>query len=75
MLQKDGRNTVSVNYGDPKYRKSVAEVYDLIERDILEGIDLIDDSKYHVPAYHFNRNAANAFAARFYLFKRDYEKA
>lgn len=72
---REVENTVNVNYGDPKYRKSVAEVYDLIERDILEGIDLIDDSKYQVPAYHFNRNAANAFAARFYLFKRDYEKA
>lgn len=72
---REVENTVNVNYGDPKYRKSVAEVYTLIERDLLEGIDLIDDSKYQVPAYHFNRNAANAFAARFYLFKRDYEKA
>ncbi len=67
-------NTVNVDYSDPKFRKSVAEVYRLIERDILEGINLIDDSKYTVPAYHFNRNAANAFAARFYLYKRDYEK-
>ena len=67
-------NTVNVDYGDPKFRKSVAEVYRLIERDILEGIDLIDDSKYQVPAYHFNRNAANALAARYYLYKRDYEK-
>lgn len=67
-------NTVTVDYGDPKFRKSVAEVYRLIEKDILEGIDLIDDSKYRVPAYHFNHNAANAFAARFYLYKRDYEK-
>ena len=66
-------NTVNVDYSDPQYRRSVAEIYNLIERDILEGIDLIDDSKYKVPAYHFNRNAANAFAARFYLFKRDYE--
>jgi len=67
-------NTVNVNYGDPKYRKSVAEVYRLIEQDIQEGIDLIDDSKYQVSAYHFNHNAAHAFAARFYLFKRDYQK-
>lgn len=69
----DVETTVSVDYSNPKYRKSVAEVYRLIEQDILEGIDLIDDSKYEVPAYHFNRNAANAFAARFYLFKRDYD--
>ena len=66
--------TVTVDYSDPKYRKSVAEVYRLIEQDILEGVDLINDAKYKVPAYHFNRNAANALAARFYLYKRDYEK-
>jgi len=65
--------TVFVDYSNPKFRKNVAEVYRLIEKDIKEGIDLINDSKYKVPAYHFNRNAANAFAARFYLFKRDYE--
>ncbi|MBR3857432.1 MAG: RagB/SusD family nutrient uptake outer membrane protein, partial [Bacteroidaceae bacterium] len=66
--------TVTVDYSNPKFRKSVAEVYRLIEKDILEGVDLIDDAKYKVPAYHFNRNAANALAARFYLYKRDYEK-
>jgi hypothetical protein len=66
--------TVNVDYSDPQYRKSVAEVYKLIEQDILEGIDLIDDSKYKVPAYHFNKNAAHAFAARFYLFWRKYDK-
>ena len=71
---REVEQTVAVDYSDPKFRKSVAEVYRLIEEDILEGIDLIDDSKYKVPAYHFNRNAANALAARFYLFKRDYEK-
>ena len=65
---------VRVDYSKPEFRKSVAEIYSLIEKDILEGIDLINDSKYKVPAYHFNHNAANAFAARFYLFKRDYEK-
>ena len=71
---KEAEHTVLVDYGDPKFRKSVAEVYNLIEQDILEGIDLIDDAKYEVPAYHFNSNAANAFATRFYLYKRDYEK-
>jgi len=65
---------VNVDYSQPQYRKSVAEVYKLIEQDILEGIDLIDDSKYKVPAYHFNKNAAHAFAARFYLFWRKYDK-
>ena len=65
---------VFVDYSTSEFRKSVAEVYRLIEKDLLEGIDLIDDTKYKVPAYHFNSNAANAFAARFYLYKRDYEK-
>ena len=67
-------DVVNIDYSDTIYSKKVNEVYSLIEKDILEGIDLIDDSKYEVPAYHFNRNAAYAFAARFYLFKREYEK-
>lgn len=66
--------TVNVDYSKPEFRKSVAETYRLIENDFLEGIDLIDDAQYKVPAYRFNKNAANAFAARFYLAKRDYEK-
>ena len=65
---------VNVDYSQPEYLSNVTETYRLIERDLLEGINLIDDSKYQVPAYHFNRNAANAFAARFYLYKREYEK-
>lgn len=68
-------DVVRIDYSDTQYRKTVAEVYKLIDSDIQEGINLIDDSKYKVPAYHFNKNAAYAFAARFYLFKRDYEKS
>lgn len=67
-------NVVHVDYSQPEFRHSVKETYDLIEKDLLEGINLVDDSKYKVPAYHFNRNAANAFAARFYLYKREYAK-
>ncbi len=67
-------STVHVDYSTSEFLHDVKTTYDLIEKDLLEGIDLIDDSKYMVPAYHFNRNAANAFAARFYLFKRDYTK-
>lgn len=63
-------NVVFKNYE----RKTVAYVYDMIEKDLLTGLPLIDDKTYSVPRYHFNRAAANAFAARFYLFKRDYEK-
>lgn len=55
-------------------RKTVAYVYDMIEKDLTEGLPLLDDKRYSVPKYHFTKAAANAFAARFYLFKRDYTK-
>ncbi|ATL47653.1 RagB/SusD family nutrient uptake outer membrane protein [Chitinophaga caeni] len=54
-------------------RKTVAYVYEQIEKDLQEGIPLINDN-YAVPAYHFTRKAAHAFATRFYLFKKDYDK-
>lgn len=56
-------------------REDLASVYSKIEADIEAGLPLINDAIYDVPKYHFNRKAANAFAARFYLYKRDYEKA
>jgi len=55
-------------------RKTVAYVYEMIEKDLVEGLPLIKDVSYTVPKYHFNIAAANAFASRFYLVKRDYAK-
>ncbi|MBC7937616.1 MAG: RagB/SusD family nutrient uptake outer membrane protein [Rhizobacter sp.] len=55
-------------------RKTVQYVYDMIEKDLLEGIPLIKDNVYDVPKYHFNKAAAYAFACRYYLFKKDYAK-
>jgi hypothetical protein len=55
-------------------RKTVAYVYEMLEKDILEGLPLIDDKTYTVPRYHFNQAAANAFAARFFLYKKDYAR-
>ncbi|WP_341837875.1 RagB/SusD family nutrient uptake outer membrane protein [Chitinophaga pollutisoli] len=55
-------------------RSTVAHVYEMIEKDLLAGLPLIDEKSYTVPRYHFNKAAANAFATRFYLFKRDYTK-
>lgn len=55
-------------------RKTVAYVYDQIEKDLDEGIPLLSSSVYDVPKFHFTPQAAHAFAARFYLFKQDYEK-
>ncbi len=56
-------------------RGNLADTYDKIEADLLAGLPLISDVDYEQPKYHFNMSAANAFAARFYLYKRDYEKA
>ena len=56
-------------------RKTVSYVYDMIEQDLLAGLPLINDDSYTIPRYHFNQSAANAFAARFYLYKQDYAKA
>lgn len=56
-------------------RGTVASVYAAIERDIIEGIPLINDAIYGTaPRFHFNKRAAAAFAARFYLFKGEYDK-
>lgn len=55
-------------------RGTVADVYAKIKRDLEEGLPLIDDANYTVAKYHFNEKAAHAFAARFYLYTRDYDK-
>lgn len=55
-------------------RGTVASVYEMIEKDLEEGLPLISDAAYTVPKFHFNRQAAHAFAARFYLFKREWDK-
>ena len=55
-------------------RGTVASVYTMIEKDLLDGLPYIDDKSYKVPKYHFTRSAANAFASRFYLYKKDYNK-
>lgn len=55
-------------------RKTVAYVYEQIEKDLLEGLPLIRDDRYKVVRYHFNQAAAYAFATRFYLYKKQYAK-
>ena len=60
---------------DPKYdRGNLVETYSNIEEDLQLGLKYITESFYEVPKYHFNVASSNAFAARFYLIKRDYEK-
>lgn len=54
---------------NPHYdRGTVAEVYQNIAADLNEGLPLLRDAFYSVRAYHFTRQAADAFAARFWLF-------
>ena len=55
-------------------RGTLDQTYEKIQKDLEEGLPLINDGIYEVPKYHFNKEAANAYAARFYLFIRDYEK-
>lgn len=64
-------NTVSPMYE----RGNLQEFYDNIEKDLKLGLEFVSDQFYSVPRYHFNVNAANAFAGQFYLWIRDYEKA
>ncbi|MDI3321883.1 RagB/SusD family nutrient uptake outer membrane protein [Pinibacter soli] len=54
-------------------RKTVAYDYEMIEKDLQAGMPLLDDNSYVVPKYHFTKAAAHAFAARFYLYKQQYD--
>lgn len=61
---------------NPKYeRGTLAHVYDMIDKDLQEGLPLVNDAVYSIPKYHFNQKAAYTFASRFYLFKGDWDKA
>ncbi|MBQ9556436.1 MAG: RagB/SusD family nutrient uptake outer membrane protein [Muribaculaceae bacterium] len=60
---------------DPKYdRGTLQETYDKIEQDLLLGLEYVTEDYYEVPKYHFNIASSNAFAARFYTVKREYDK-
>ena len=53
-------------------RESVRRVYAEIEDDLLDGLELISDNFFlNSGKYHFTRNAALAFASRFYLYMLD----
>lgn len=58
-------------------RGTVAEVYQKIEQDLLEGIPLLDDNVYNktTAKYHFTERAALAFAARFFLYYNKWDLA
>lgn len=71
--------TMSETILNPKYdRLSVKETYDLIIKDLEEGLPLISDASYTNSSsakYHFNKKAAYTFASRVYLYMGQWEKA
>ena len=60
----------------PTYtRNSVQSVYDLVEQDLLDGLELINDEFFEgTKKFHFSKLSGLAFASRFYLWKGNYEK-
>lgn len=67
---RDVETKVHVHYE----RGTVTDTYAEIQKDLEEGLKYVTDRYYAKPKWHFNVNAAHAFAARFYLYKHDYEK-
>lgn len=64
-------NVVSKQYD----RGNVADVYAKIGKDLEEGLQNISDVNFKTaPKYHFNTNAAHAFAARYYLYTHQWQK-
>jgi len=58
----------------PQYkRNTIQEVFDFIQKDIEVGLPYITNN-YKEPKFHFNKNAAKAFASRFYLVKGDWNR-
>ncbi len=60
---------------NPQYqRETVHENYKHIAADLEAALPDVGDSYHTVPKYHFNKNAAYAFATRFYLYYEKYDK-
>lgn len=60
--------------GEKHQRGTLEEFYQKIEADIERGLPLAHNN-YSAIKYHFNISAANAFACRFYLNYRKFDKA
>ncbi|GAA4516149.1 RagB/SusD family nutrient uptake outer membrane protein [Sphingobacterium thermophilum] len=55
-------------------RETVDITYQKIRQDLEEGLPMLMGGVWRVPKYHFNPQAAHAFAARFYLFTGEWDK-
>ena len=55
-------------------RENVTTTYKKIQEDLELGLKYLNETNYQKLKWHFNVKAAHAFAARFYLYKRDYDK-
>ena len=62
---------------NPQYeRGTLDKTYELIQKDLEEALPNIGETNIEAaPKYHFNINAAYAFATRFYLFTEQWQKA
>ena len=61
-------------YKETYTRGTLEETYQKIDRDLQKGIGLVGNT-YDQPKFHFTKNSAYAFAARFYLYYQKYDKA
>ena len=56
-------------------RGTLRQLYEAIDKDIEEALPYVDDELYgSTPKYHFNRQAAYAFATRFNLYYLNWDK-
>lgn len=62
------------DFGKVFDRSNVTDTYDKIRADLEQGLQDISDINYTKDKWHFNIQAAHAFAARFYLFMRKYDQ-
>ena len=56
-------------------RGTLAQTYANIAEDIEAALPYVSEDHLSVPKFHWNKKAANAFAARFFVYYHQYDKA
>ena len=80
--EEDSKNDIGIPYvtsvintvDDIYSRSNVTDTYKKIVADLEEGLKNISNINYEKPKWHFNEEAAHAFAARVYLFLHKWDK-